>query len=280
MTAFSLHAAGRSQNVSGQMGRHRCGVALKTGRRSSTSTRPCAGSITRSCRRHLVRKTRATAVGYALRGRHPFQMQPLAFSACQVTRGWSVTPVQQVFFGDDVSLTVCQECEAGHFSSTTRLTPCDRCLKGSFWVAKDVGCQECSPGQFLSQSMTTCSPCGAGRVQSESGQSACHPCSPVHYAGGPNAHLWTTLIRNEHTELPEFSGSRSARDCGNVEGSWLDALSQRQECGEGVTCKGMGEVSVPGVLCLVLALTVSLVDLSGSFERRHMVRCLRESQRL
>ena len=136
----------------GQMRRHRCGAVLKTGRRISASTRPCTGSITRSCRRHLVRKTRATAVGYALQGRHPFQMQPLAFSACQVTstitRGWSVTPVQQGFFGDDVSLTLCQECEAGHFSSTTRLTPCYRCLKGSFWVAKDVGCLECSPGQF------------------------------------------------------------------------------------------------------------------------------------
>ena len=156
-----------------------------------------------------------------------------------------MTPVQQVFFGDDVGLTVCQECEAGYFSSTAQLVACDRCLKGSFWVAKDVGCQECSPGQFLCQSMTTCSPCGAGRVQSESGQSACRPCRPVHNPGGPNDHLWTTLIRNEHPELPESSGSRSARDSGCVEGSWLDALGQCQDCGEGIACEGMGEVSVP-----------------------------------
>ena len=81
-----------------------------------------------------MRKTRATAVGYASRGRHPVQMQPLAFSACQptptITRGWSVTLFQQVFIGDDVGLTVCQECDAGHFSSTARLTACDRCLEG------------------------------------------------------------------------------------------------------------------------------------------------------
>ena len=55
------------------------------------------------------------------------------------------------------------------------------------------------------------------------------------------------MIRNEHMVWQETSDSRTSRDCGCAEGAWLDALGHCQECGEGITCKGMGEVVVlPG----------------------------------
>ena len=42
----------------------------------------------------------------------------------------------------------------------------------------------------------------------------------------------------------EISGSQSGTDCGCAAGAWADAQGQRQECGEGISCRGMGEVEV------------------------------------
>ena len=153
---------------------------------------------------------------------------------------------QPGFFGFGFGLTMCQQCAVGSYSSTEQ-TACDRCPEGSTLVAQDEGFQQCSPGTFRRASMTTCSSCDAGRFQNTSGQSGCTQCSAVLDLQGPNPHLWTTMSRIGNVKWSEISGSRSMHDCGCVEGAWLDALGQCQECGAGIICKGMGEVEVlPG----------------------------------
>ena len=154
---------------------------------------------------------------------------------------------QPGFFGFSMGLTMCQECAVGSYTATEQQTACDGCLDGSVLIAKNVGCQQCLPGAFLSQSMTACSPCDAGRFQNASGQSECYQCSAALHTEGSNSGLWTTMSRIENVGWRETSGSRSVRDCGCAEGAWVDALGQCRECGEGITCKGMGEVEVlPG----------------------------------
>ena len=151
---------------------------------------------------------------------------------------------QPGFFGFGLGLTACQECAAGSHTSTEQQTACDWCQEGSSFVAKDAACQQCAPGTYRSASMSTCSPCDAGWYQNTPGQSGCFQCAVLD-PEGPNPHLWTTLSRNGHMEWQEISGSESVRGC--ADGAWLDASGQCQECGVGITCKGMGEVEVlPG----------------------------------
>ena len=126
---------------------------------------------------------------------------------------------QPGFFGDDVGLTMCQQCAVGSYSSTEQQTACDRCFEGSTLVAQDEGCQQCSPGTFRNASMTTCSSCDAGRFQNTSGQSGCTQCSAVLDLQGPNPHLWTTMSRIGNVKWSEISGSRSMHDCGCAEGA-------------------------------------------------------------
>ena len=153
---------------------------------------------------------------------------------------------QAGFFGAGFGLTVCQECADGSYASAELQTACDSCPQGSTLVAKDAGCQQCSPGSFQGSS-TTCSPFDAGWYQNMPGQTVCHQCSAVLDPEGPNPELWTTMSRNGHMEWQEMAGSRSVRDCGCSPGAWVDALGQCQECGVGLSCKGMGEVEVlPG----------------------------------
>ena len=142
---------------------------------------------------------------------------------------------------------MCQQCAVGSYTSTEQQTACDRCLEGSMIVAQDVACEQCPAGTFRSTSMTSCSPCEAGRFQNTSGQSGCHQCSAVLDTEGPNPHLWTTMRSTGNVDWLEMSGSESVRDCGCAEGAWMDVFGQCQECGVGITCKGMGEVEVlPG----------------------------------
>ena len=154
---------------------------------------------------------------------------------------------QPGFFGSDVGLTMCRECAVGRYTRIEQQTACDGCLEGSVLIAKHVGCAQCLPGTILSQSRTACSQCDAGRFQNTSGQSECYQCSAALNAEGLNSHLWTTMSRIENMEWREVSGSQSLRDCGCAAGAWFDALGQCHECGEGLTCKGMGEVEIlPG----------------------------------
>ena len=128
-----------------------------------------------------------------------------------------------------LDLTMCQECAVGRFSSIEQPTACDGCVTGSVLVAQNVECQQCF-----------------------SGQSECNQCSAVLNPGGLNAHLWTTMKKNELLEWRETPGSQSVSDCGCAAGAWVDALGQCQECGEGISCNGMGEVEVlPGYFASV-----------------------------
>ena len=154
---------------------------------------------------------------------------------------------QPGFFGDEVERTMCQECEEGRHASTEQQTACDLCQDGFYFVAKTVGCQPCSPGTFITPSMSACSRCETGYYQHNSGRTRCYQCSEVLNPGGPNLHLWTTMVSSENMGWLEVSGSQSVSDCGCAEGAWADALGQCHGCGEGITCKGFGEVEVlPG----------------------------------
>ena len=156
-------------------------------------------------------------------------------------------PCSAGYFGSGPGLTTCLQCAVGNYSSTEGWTACDSCLEGSVLKAQDSGCQECSPGTYRRSSMTSCSSCAAGRFQNTSGQSGCHQCSAVLDAQGPNPHLWTTMTRTENMEWQEIWGSQSERDCGCAAGAWIDALGHCQECGVGLSCRGMGELEVlPG----------------------------------
>ena len=154
---------------------------------------------------------------------------------------------QPGYFGSGSGVTTCSPCAVGNYSSTEGQTACNACPEGSVLSAQDVGCQQCPSGTYRSSSMTSCSPCGAGRFQNTSGESGCYQCSTVFDAMGPNPHLWTTMSRTEHREWQEISGSQSGGDCGCAAGAWVDAQGQCQECGVGISCRGMGEVEVlPG----------------------------------
>ena len=154
---------------------------------------------------------------------------------------------QPGYFGSGSGVTTCTPCADGNYSSTEGQTACDACPEGSVLTAQDVGCQQCPSGTYRNSSMTSCSPCGAGRFQNTSGGSGCYQCSTVFDAMGPNPHLWTTMSRTENREWQEISGSQSGGDCGCAAGAWVDAQGQCQECGVGISCRGMGEVEVlPG----------------------------------
>ena len=150
-------------------------------------------------------------------------------------------------FGDEVDLTMCRECAEGRYTSTEQQTACNGCLDGFYFISKTVGCQPCSPGTFISPSMTACSQCETGHYQHNSGRTRCYQCSEILDHGGPNLHLWTTMVSSENKGWLEVSGSQSVSDCGCAQGAWADAHGHCHVCGEGITCKGFGEVEVvPG----------------------------------
>ena len=156
---------------------------------------------------------------------------------------------QPGFFSDGTGQTMCQECAEGRHTGTEHQTACEGCPQGASFVAKDVECDQCPPGTFLNHAlMTACSPCEAGSFQHAAGQSGCYRCSAILGSQGPNPDLWTTMTRTERDGAwQEISGSLSVSDCGCGEGAWVDALGQCQECGDGIVCKGMGDVEVlPG----------------------------------
>jgi len=152
------------------------------------------------------------------------------------------------YYRTDDNSSVCETCPAGHWSSTDAAA-CEACDLGHFAPGEGASsCLPCTAGQFSAASNSTmCQDCVTGRFAHASGMDQCEGCYEVLSPGGANPQLWTTMreeLWNDELVLVPAAGAQTLDECGCDAGAWMSLDSQCYECGEGVLCKGLGQVIV------------------------------------
>ena len=152
------------------------------------------------------------------------------------------------YYRTDDSSSVCVACPAGRWSNADA-SDCEACNPGHFApVEGSISCLPCTAGQFsATNNSTTCEDCAIGYFATDSGMGQCEGCYDVLSPGGANPQLWTTMreeLWNGELVLLPVAGADRLEDCGCDAGAWMSLDSQCYECGEGVLCKGLGEVIV------------------------------------
>lgn len=148
----------------------------------------------------------------------------------------------------DDNSSVCEACSAGHWSKADA-SACEACDPGHFAPGEgSSSCLPCIAGQFsATNNSTMCEDCAIGRFADDSGMEQCDGCYDVLSPGGANPRLWTTMreeLWNDELVLLPVAGADKLDDSGCDAGAWMSLDSQCYECGEGVLCKGLGEVIV------------------------------------
>ena len=174
--------------------------------------------------------------------------EPCAEGRFGTSAGSSLCLCDAGYYRTDDMSSVCEACSAGHWSKADA-SICEPCNPGHFAPGEgSISCLPCAAGQFsATNNSTTCEDCVIGRFGTDSGMDQCEGCYDVLSPGGANPQLWTTMreeLWNGELVLLPVAGADTLKECGCDAGAWMSLDSQCYECGEGVLCKGLGEVIV------------------------------------
>jgi hypothetical protein len=119
---------------------------------------------------------------------------------------------QQTVLSGFFSVSPCEPCPIGSFSSEIGSMSCNLCMAGTF--ANSTGmtaCAPCEAGTYaISWGQSACSPCAPGSYSASPGRSACSPCPQDHYSDAPSA---TACVKCPAGTLNPAMGSNSSSAC-------------------------------------------------------------------
>jgi hypothetical protein len=165
------------------------------------------------------------------------------------------------------SVSPCEPCPIGSFSSETGSTSCTLCLAGTFANATGMtACSPCEAGTYAaSWGQSACPPCAPGSYSTSPGRSACSPCPPDHYSDAPSA---TACVKCPAGTLNPAKGSNSSSACLPAAAPGLESAPSILPFLPVVASVAASSGHVPRVLELVQFLSIFCTTLASQQQER------------